>query len=216
VAGLGRAEHITERAVRAGVPVTTELAAALAAYVDFLSTWNRKINLTAVPLEPATDEAIDRLVIESLIAARHVLAEDRVAIDIGSGGGSPAIPLRMAAPWLRFVLVEVKSRKAAFLRAVARDLSLSNVEVENHNLAELRPRAELQGIADLVTMRAVRLDADVLGTIQRLLRPGGRVFWFGASGGDAELGKAEFLALALQEPLPQSGQLSVFQRHISS
>lgn len=205
------ADHVAARAAYAGVPVPAELAASLAAYLDLLAAWNRKINLTALPLDPATGEAVDRLIVEPLIAVRRVRPEDRLAIDIGSGGGSPAIPMRLAVPALRFVLVEVKSRKAAFLRAVARELSLSNVGVENHNLVELQARQDLQGLADLVTIRAVRIDANVLKTIQGLLRPDGRVFWFGGAGGNDALAEAEFLALASKEPLPQGGELSIFQ-----
>jgi 16S rRNA (guanine527-N7)-methyltransferase len=134
------------------------------------------------PLEMATDDAIDRLVVEPLVAIRHLRPEDHFAIDIGSGGGSPAIPMRLAAPALRFVLVEVKSRKAAFLRAVARELSLSNVQVENREAAELPLVRELLGAADLVTMRAVRADASMMKTVHAVLAARGRLFWFGAPG----------------------------------
>lgn len=204
-----RAAHIAARAAEAGVPVSQELAAALAAYVDLLAFWNRTINLTALALEPPTDEAIDRLIVEPLLAARHVRPEDRLAIDIGSGGGSPAIPMRLAAPGLRVVLVEVKSRKAAFLRAVARELGLSNVEVENRSFNELLSRRDLQGAADLITVRAVRVDAGVMKTVQALLRPAGRLFWFGAVGGIDALAEADFLTLEESERLTGSGQLSI-------
>src|ERR1044071_5772106 len=105
---ISRAAHIAARAAHAGVPVSPELAGSLAAYVEQLARWNRKINLTALALEPATDEAIDRLIVEPLIAARRVRTHDRLAIDIGSGGGSPGIPMQLAVPALRVVLVEVK------------------------------------------------------------------------------------------------------------
>jgi 16S rRNA (guanine527-N7)-methyltransferase len=209
VSDRSRAEHVAARAAHAGVPVQAEVASALAAYIDFLAAWNRKINLTALPLEPATDEAIDRLIVESLIAVRHIRPEDRVAVDIGSGGGSPAIPMRLAAPALRFVLVEVKSRKAAFLRAVARELSLSNVDVENHNAADLLARPDLRQAADLVTMRAVRADTSVMETVQFVLRPGGRLFWFGAAGCGDAVAKAGFLTLQSTEALTSTGELSV-------
>ena len=47
------------------------------------------------------DEAIDRLLLEPLVAARYVPATAETAMmDIGSGGGSPAIPLKLAVPRL--------------------------------------------------------------------------------------------------------------------
>jgi 16S rRNA (guanine527-N7)-methyltransferase len=207
-----RAQQVAARAAVAGVPVPAELAVALAAYLDLLAAWNRKINLTALPLEPATDEAIDRLIVEPLVAVRHVRPEDRLAIDIGSGGGSPAIPMRLAAPALRFVLVEVKSRKAAFLRAVTRELSLSNVEIENREASELPLRGELVGAADLVTMRAVRADANMMKTVQAVLGKRGRLFWFGAPGSGGALAGAEFQAAPAAERLPGGGELSILTK----
>jgi 16S rRNA (guanine527-N7)-methyltransferase len=204
-----REQHVAARAAHAGVPVAAELASALAAYVDFLAAWNRKINLTALPLEPATDDAIDRLIVEPLVAVRHIRPEDQFAIDIGSGGGSPAIPMRLAAPTLRFVLVEVKSRKAAFLRAVSRELSLSNVEVENCNAAELPSRRGVLGAADLVTMRAVRADASMMKTVQAVLGAKGQLFWFGAPGSGEALAGGAFQAATAPESLPGGGELSI-------
>ncbi len=50
-------------------------------------------------------------------------------IDLGSGGGSPAIPLKIARPEFALAMVESKGRKSAFLRDVIRQLSLSRAEV---------------------------------------------------------------------------------------
>jgi 16S rRNA (guanine527-N7)-methyltransferase len=169
---------IAKRALRAGVTVTPALGTSLAAYLELLARWNRKINLTALDVDPPSDEAIDRLIVEPLAAARHVLPSDTRCIDIGSGGGSPAIPFRMAAPSLQMVLVEVKVRKSAFLREAVRQLGLSGTEVENRRFEELLARPDLHEAADLVTIRAVRVDQKLLSGVQAFLRPGGRVFLF--------------------------------------
>jgi 16S rRNA (guanine527-N7)-methyltransferase len=157
------------------------------AYLELLAKWNRRINLTALALEPPSDEALDRLVIEPVAAARQVLAADRLCIDIGSGGGSPGIPFQLAAPALRVILVEVKVRKSAFLREVVRQLELDKVEVENRRFEELLSHLEYLEAADLVTIRAVRADARLWNTIQGFLRPGGRALWFGAASHERQL-----------------------------
>jgi 16S rRNA (guanine527-N7)-methyltransferase len=167
------------RLVRAGCTLPAGVVDGLVGYLDLLGRWNRRINLTSLGLEPITDEAIDRLLVEPALASRHVLSNERLAIDIGSGGGSPAIPLRLCVPDLRMVLVEVKVRKAAFLREAVRQLALANVEVENRRFEELLARTDLHEGADLVTLRAVRADRRLWTTILAFLRPGGRVFWFG-------------------------------------
>lgn len=148
----------------------------LAAYLAVLAQWNQRINLTAFALASPTDDAIDRLLVEPLVAARQILDSDRLLIDIGSGGGSPAIPLRIAAPWLRVVLVESKVRKCAFLREAVRTIGLANVDVENRRAEDLLD--DLGATADVVTIRAVRADAELWATTEGLLKSGGRVFWF--------------------------------------
>jgi 16S rRNA (guanine527-N7)-methyltransferase len=172
--------QISRRAERAGMPVSAALAESLGAYLALLAKWNRKINLTSLTVDPPTDDAIDRLIVEPLAGARLVRPDDRLVIDVGSGGGSPAIPFKLAAPQLRSVMVEVKTRKSAFLREVIRRLDVRDAVVETHLVQELLPRVELHEAADLVTIRAVRVDLAVLGPIRSFLRPSGRVLWFGA------------------------------------
>ena len=68
------AARIAERARRVGVPVSPVLGVSLAAYVELLARWNRKINLTALDVEEPTDEALDRLIVEPLVAVRLIAA----------------------------------------------------------------------------------------------------------------------------------------------
>ena len=176
------AARISRRLGRAGLSPAVRTLDALAAYVELLGKWNRKINLTAFELNKPTEEAIDRLIVEPVAAAKFVRRADLLAVDIGSGGGSPAIPLAIAAPHLRMVLVEVKTRKAVFLREAARALGLEErVEVENRRFEELLTWVELNEAADLVTLRAVRADADLWASIAAIMQPAGRVFWFGGA-----------------------------------
>jgi 16S rRNA (guanine527-N7)-methyltransferase len=136
-------------------------------------------------------------------------------VDIGSGGGSPGIPLRIAAPTLAVVLVESKVRKSAFLREVVRQLGLENVTVENARFEELLPRPDLHEVADVVTLRAVRAEPKLWTGIQAFLKPTGRVFWFGSG---REPGKQQSLimpfAIKYDKVLAKTtgSQLSVLER----
>ena len=173
------AAAIVRRASLAGVTVPPPLAESLAAYLELLARWNRTINLTSLDVSPASDDAIDRLIVEPVAAASLLRDTDRSVIDIGSGGGSPAIPLKLARPLLRFVLVEMKVRKSAFLREAIRQLSLASADVETTRVEDLAARAAMNGQFDIATLRAVRGDRGVLSAIRTLLAPGGRVCWFG-------------------------------------
>jgi 16S rRNA G527 N7-methylase RsmG len=78
------------------------------------------------------------------------------------------------------VLVESRERKCAFLREVVRSLALSGVEVANTRFETLTLRTDLPGTVDLVSFRAVKADDSLLTAAAALLKPNGRVLWFGA------------------------------------
>jgi 16S rRNA (guanine527-N7)-methyltransferase len=174
---------IRARADAYGLPVADDLIARLGAYLDLLARWNRRINLTSFDLDTPTDAAIDRLIVEPLRAAAFVRDGDRLAVDVGSGGGSPAIPIALACPWLHMTLVEVRARKAAFLREGVRALALTGARVETVAFDTLAGDSSLAKQVDIVTMRAVRADREIWATIDALLAPHGQVLWLG---GDPE------------------------------
>jgi 16S rRNA (guanine527-N7)-methyltransferase len=177
------AERVIRRARRADVRLTDGVLPRLESYYRLLESWNAKINLTALDLGAGSDSTIDRLLIEPLVAAKQVPEGSRV-IDIGSGGGSPAIPLSLARPDVRMTLVEAKVRKCAFLREAGRHLGLE-LSVENSRYESLLARPDLHEAFDVGTMRAVRLEARILVGLQAFLRVGGRLLLFrGASGAD--------------------------------
>jgi 16S rRNA (guanine527-N7)-methyltransferase len=181
-------ERLSRRAKAADVSLSIDLAEKLATYYQILSKWNAKINLTAFRLTPEGDDtAIDRLLIEPVAAARYVPDNARTMLDAGSGGGSPAIPLKLASNHLALRMVEVKTRKAVFLREAVRELGLRDTEVETARFEELLPRAELHEALDIVSIRAVRVETRTLNTLQAFLRPGGKIMLFrGATKSDLE------------------------------
>jgi 16S rRNA (guanine527-N7)-methyltransferase len=177
--------RIGRRARRIGVPLSPELGIKLETYYRLLTTWNTKINLTGLELTDPTPETLDRLLIEPLVAARHVPAGTTRMLDIGSGGGSPAIPLALACPAVHLLMVESKTRKSVFLREAIRALALVDADVATARFEELLTRPDLHERHDVLTIRAVRVEARVLMSLQAFVRPGGHVFLFrGATGGD--------------------------------
>jgi 16S rRNA (guanine527-N7)-methyltransferase len=172
-------ERLSRRARKARVVVPEQALAPLEAYYRLLAKWNVKINLTALPLQAPTDATFDRLFIEPLLAAELIPDVPGTWFDLGSGGGSPALPLKMVRSSLSLTLVESKTRKAAFLREVVRALKLPGTEVANMRFQELPTPMQP---ADLVTVRAVRLDRTLLDESARLLRVGGHMLFFGRPG----------------------------------
>lgn len=169
-------DRIVERAARANIAIPTANLEKLTAYFQLLSIWNRTINLTGLALEPVSDEAIDRLLVEPLAAVSVLGGSPLIPelthltwTDLGSGAGSPAIPMKIGLPDSVLTMVESKSRKVAFLREAVRTLALREAAVVNARFNEIEGSAS----ADLVTVRAVRLDQEFATVAARLLRDGG-------------------------------------------
>jgi 16S rRNA (guanine527-N7)-methyltransferase len=178
VTSLEFRDRLARRARRAKAPVTLAMLDPLEAYYRLLTHWNATINLTALPLDAPTDETFDRLLVEPLAASRHIPDTAAVWFDLGSGGGSPAIPIKIARPQLRLTMVESKARKAAFLSEAVRVLGFLDTAVANDRFEAVARADGISGTVDLVTVRAVRADAELFDTAARLLRDRGRLLMF--------------------------------------
>lgn len=145
----------------------------ISTYIDVLLRWNTRVNLTAIR---SPEEIVTRHFGESLFAARQIFpwhtlepgSSVRVA-DLGSGAGFPGLPIKLWAPHVSMTLIEPNHKKAAFLREVARALTLTNIDVQN-----VRAEAVTQ-IFDVVTLRAVERFADILPVAGCLTAPSGRL-----------------------------------------
>ncbi|MCA1584963.1 MAG: 16S rRNA (guanine(527)-N(7))-methyltransferase RsmG [Acidobacteria bacterium] len=209
------AQRIRRRAREEDAPLSSSLASGLERYYQLLTKWNARINLTSLPLPPAGDDrAIDRLLIEPLVAAKHLPPTAQAILDVGSGGGSPAIPLKLAASTMRLRMVEAKVRKAVFLRQAVRELGLADVAVETSRFEELLTRPELHEAADVITLRAVRVESSMFGTLQAFLKPGGQIFLFrGPGGGDVTQGLTPPLRWTATHPYWSNNLYGRFLRH---
>lgn len=172
------ASRLLERAAQTGTALSDVQALQLERYYELLRRWNRRMNLTSLPLDASpSNDTLDRLFLEPLVAVAFIEDEPLQCVDLGSGGGSPAIPLKIAREQLVLTMVEARERKSAFLREAVRHLELTNVTVLTGR-AEALP-GTMNNLADVVTLRAVRLDAELTASIRALLKPTGYLVTFG-------------------------------------
>lgn len=197
-------EKLARRAKKSGLTLPEADFSALEAYFELLQKWNQKVSLTSLPVAEIADEAIDRLLVEPCVAAKY-LPSGSVVIDLGSGGGSPAIPMRIVSPTISMLMVESKSRKAAFLREAIRHLDLSHTTVEPSRFEELLKKPELRGRADVVTVRAVRLDDNALAAISLFLKPDGSLFLFTSHSNEATAPFPQLFHRSVHELVPELG-----------
>ena len=121
-------------------------------------------------------QAIDRQIDHSLGFAAAAATVPAVAVDLGSGGGLPALVLVAVWPQSRWVLVESSLPRAAFLELHCAHLGWSErVDVLHVAAEHLGESEQYQGLADLVTARSFGPPAPVVKAAAPLLRPGGEL-----------------------------------------
>ncbi len=134
-------------------------------YFKELLEWNEKFNLTAITSREAvqTKHFLDSLT----IAGELYKNTGKSALDIGSGGGLPGIPLAVVIPDLDMTLLEATGKKAAFLSHIVSVLSLPNVHVVHGRAEEYAHVPEYREQFDYVLARAVA----PLNTLVELMLP---------------------------------------------
>ena len=125
-------DRLTRRARRVGLVLPAELSGQLEAYYRLLASWNAKINLTGLKLVDAPSDALDRLLIEPVVAARYVPVGTARMLDIGTGGGFPGIPLAIALPDIQFHLVDSIGKKIQVVKTIAEDIAIDKAHKRMH------------------------------------------------------------------------------------
>jgi 16S rRNA (guanine527-N7)-methyltransferase len=131
-------EHLLEGAPTIATLLPDDFAQRSEAYAAMLLDANRRLNLTRVtePHEVARLHLLDSVAALQLLDASGA----QTALDLGSGGGLPGIPLALARPQVRWTLVDSVRKKADVLRGFAEQLGL-------HSMTVLAERAEVLGQA---------------------------------------------------------------------
>jgi 16S rRNA (guanine527-N7)-methyltransferase len=140
------------------------------------------------------DRLWDRHILNSAAVAELLEPDERVA-DIGSGAGLPGIPLALARPDLRLILIEPLLRRSDFLREVIDYLDIE-VTVMRGRAEESTVRQQV-GDMDAVVSRAVASLDKLTKWSLPLLRPGGRMLAIKGERADDEIGEHRRVMRAL-------------------
>ncbi|HOO23323.1 MAG TPA: 16S rRNA (guanine(527)-N(7))-methyltransferase RsmG [Clostridia bacterium] len=137
-------------------------------YRSLLLEYNEKFNLTAI-----TDE--DEIIVKHFIDSAKGLKffhDNALVVDIGSGAGFPAIPLKILNPTLRFTLLDAVNKRVNFLNVVTEKLNLKEVECLHERAEEhvVKARAKY----DFAVARAVAGLPTLLEYSLPLLKAGGK------------------------------------------
>ena len=145
-------------------------------YFDLLKKWSSRVNLTGFDLDAIPAQAIDRLFVEP-VAASFELAGTTSLVDVGSGAGSPAIPLAVMLEGVELVMIEPRLKKSIFLREAVRELGIRGA-VLSTRVEDAVGDPRMLDRFDSASIRAVKLSRSILECVARLVRIDGRVVLF--------------------------------------
>lgn len=146
-------------------------------YYEILKFYNEKFNLTAITEK---NEVYLKHFADSLFGAKFI---DGSFIDVGSGGGFPAIPLKIFKPELNATLLDATGKKCEFLKTVVKELNFKNVNVLCGRAEELAHDKFYREKFDCATARAVAALPVLSEYCLPFVKTGGK---FVAYKGDAE------------------------------
>lgn len=140
-------------------------------YLQELSVWNTKINLTGIdrPRDIIVKHFVDSLA--ALNACNIPL--NSVVVDIGSGAGFPGIPLKIVREDLQLLLIEPVHKKSSFLKSLIGLLKLKGASTFDGTVQEYVTTSS-RALADFVVVRALKFGR-VWTCLTEILRPSGRV-----------------------------------------
>jgi 16S rRNA (guanine527-N7)-methyltransferase len=163
---------LSEGAAQIGIRLEPAQTALFAAYRRELLLWNRRINLVS---DRSAREVVIRHFLDSLTPAPFLDKPDGALIDVGSGGGFPGIPLRIALPGLKVTLVEASRKKSSFLSHIVRALPLDGVQVVRERAEVLTAQDILASRFDMFISRASFKLPELLRMASFFLKPGGQL-----------------------------------------
>lgn len=135
---------------RYGIEINQNQLEKFEKYYELLVCFNEKFNITAITEK---DEVYKKHFIDSLLGI--TMFNKGTLLDVGSGGGFPAIPLKIMNENLTVTLLEATGKKCEFLKTVIKELGLVNINVENNRAELLAKDDKFREAFDYCTARAV-------------------------------------------------------------
>ena len=203
-----QADILLSGAESLGITLTGTQTKKFVRYYTELVRWNRRVNLTAVT---EWEEAQVRHFLDSLSAAQalpSLMLRSGAFIDVGSGGGFPGIPMKLAFPGMAGTLLDSTAKKTAFLAHARNVLGLQDMTVSTGRAETAAHDTAMREKFDIAFARAVAGVAALAELTLPFVRVGGLVVMHKKAGIDAELERSqnaiETLGGRLREVMPVS------------
>jgi 16S rRNA (guanine527-N7)-methyltransferase len=172
-----------------GVNLSREMVGKFQAYTALLLEWNKRVHL--VSKKDAKRDRIVRHFVDSLSIFKAVdLSKDTNCLDLGSGAGFPAIPIKIIREDVHLTLVESIHKKTLFLQKLSEVLKFQKIAILNQRAEKLKDQTEFKEKFDLITARALGKLKDTVQLGMPFLKTGGLLLAYKGKGVKKEIEEA--------------------------
>jgi 16S rRNA (guanine527-N7)-methyltransferase len=172
-----------------GIMLDREQMANINRFHDELVIWNKRINVIS---RQDMENIYERHIMHSLAILKYATIPTKArCMDLGTGGGFPGIPLKIALPEIRMLLVDSIAKKLKTAGMFAQHTGLRGIEAKTIRAETLADEAAYRSSFDVITARAVAPLAQLVAWVEPLLKPTGQMLFL--KGGDlsAEIAEAQ-------------------------
>ena len=136
-----------------GIALTDKQKQQFDKFYELLVEWNKVMNLTGIT---EYEEVNEKHFVDSLSIVKAINMENvKSVIDVGTGAGFPGIPLKIAFPHLKVVLLDSLNKRINFLNTVIAELGLTDIKTIHGRAEDYAKQTEYREKFDLCVSRAV-------------------------------------------------------------
>ena len=188
--------YINEMLERQGIVCNENTSTLLYDYYSLLSEKNKVMNLTRITdfKDAVIKHFIDSLIVLKFPETKVIFEEQEKPLrlaDIGSGAGIPGFPLKIACPYINVTSIDSVGKKVHFQNATAVALGLRDFKALHARIEDLAHAKDVRGTFDICTFRAVSGLSVLCEYGLPLLKKGGTLIAYKASGADEEVKNAQ-------------------------
>ncbi len=173
-----------------GIVLSKEQIDKIERYVNDLLYWNEKVNLIS---RKDSSRVIENHILHSLALLKYYEIKHKARVlDVGTGGGLPGIPLKIARPDIFISLVDSVKKKIKIVDMFASHTEERNISVINSRAEELYKISGMKNKFDLIVSRAVASMSNVIAWTKKLRKPKADIVFYKGGDIDEEIKQAKF------------------------